>query len=277
MTRVLLCDGMGEYLPEEYQPSWLDISGGHDHTIALTTDGRLFGMGNPLRGRLLNNYLNIVDSRLILSNLSNVDWIHYFGPLSLDIGNISIQKVIASNEWSAILTTDGYIYSWGNNDHQRLGRGGPSIPPAKIDTNNTFRHMYLNNAPCGLAIDTRGDLWSWGNNHNGQLGRGALQTGSFPIERVREGVNGKGEIVQFPIITETDTPGFHLSREWLYSAMTGAFSLAIDADGRMWAWGLNQGNLGLGDLVTRLVPHEITAGPETWDEDIFLNLQNPEN
>ena len=86
-----------------------------------------------------------------------------------------------------------------------------------------------------LAVKNDGSLWSWGENHYGQLGNGTTVHMSIP--------NSIPEKIMNDVI----------------SVSAGQrYSLAINTDGSLWAWGLNShGQLGDGTITDRHVPVKI--------------------
>ena len=146
----------------------------------------------------------------------------------------------------------GTLYAWGDNSQGQLARN--------IDTKNSA----IATRPMGIkrvrvlgsgwnhvlaAIrpprTRRPEVWSWGFGIDGQLGIGPLlATGPFELYQVRE---------PFPLVED---------RVRHVQALTGgmAHSLALLQDGTGWAWGLNRdGQLGLGDQITRWAPFQITS------------------
>jgi alpha-tubulin suppressor-like RCC1 family protein len=87
-----------------------------------------------------------------------------------------------------------------------------------------------------------GTLYAWGSNGWGQLGDNGNADQNKPVQ-VNGGVNTWRQIA------------------------TGAFhTLAVRADGTLWAWGLNQnGQLGLGNTLNKAVPTQVGAAKD-WDK-----------
>jgi hypothetical protein len=103
-----------------------------------------------------------------------------------------------------------------------------------------------------LALKNDGSLWVSGDNEFGQLGLG--YTGN--------------EVYGEPIRLGTDT--------WKYVCAGSTFSFGIKTDGTLWSWGQNlQGQLGLGDLVDRNIPTEVTSyGTDNWTMIATSNAEN---
>ena len=76
-----------------------------------------------------------------------------------------------------------------------------------------------------VVIRRDGTLWAWGSNGNGQLGNGQTTDSSAPVE-----VTGFSNIVALSV------------------APDDSFTLALDANGKVWSWGANgSGQLGRND------------------------------
>ena len=101
----------------------------------------------------------------------------------------------------------------------------------------------MNNTAHGLAIDTEGRLWSWGRNDSGQLGRGTTNTAPGTATQWTPSRIARGSSVANADNSLVDLAGV----VWVNSIAGGSFSLAVNADGELWAWGHNEyGQLGNG-------------------------------
>ena len=116
----------------------------------------------------------------------------------------------------------------------------------KIDINgevseaNYFKLSIISDTDQGehtLGIDEQGNLWAWGRNENGELGNGTTtRSSSIPVQ-IKEG-------------TKFKKVG---SGHW--------YSLAIDEQGNLWAWGYNRnGQLGDGTTTNSSIPIQIKEG-----------------
>jgi len=92
-----------------------------------------------------------------------------------------------------------------------------------------------------LAVDVNGFVWSWGWNSMGQLGAGFTDPSLTPVQVFR------GEQTADP-----SDPTDYLARIIGISAgRSGEHSLALDADGYVYAWGrASEGQLGYGGIAT---------------------------
>ncbi|MDR1565001.1 MAG: S8 family serine peptidase [Oscillospiraceae bacterium] len=134
------------------------ISAGADYTIALKSDGTVYGFGDNWWGQLGNN-----------ASVTN------------DIGQptvvqmiISDVKAIAAGYNSPVmLKNDGTVWTCGKNSFGQLGHGtmGSDVyVPAQvtaIGSDIAAIGSALNHA---IAIKDDGSVWSWGQNQNGALG-----------------------------------------------------------------------------------------------------------
>ena len=127
----------------------------------------------------------------------------------------------------------GHMYAWGSNANGALtGTGtGNNATPTPIGDGRRWRSVHLNNTAHVIAIDAERNLWAWGRNEHGQVANGLFGIGA-------------GDHVRTPHLVEV--PG--RSNRWISSSAGGGFSLAVQSDGSLWAWGDNRwGQLGIGD------------------------------
>ncbi len=102
--------------------------------------------------------------------------------------------------------------------------------------------------PSGASLDTEPetspeDTWAWGANENGRLGDGTLTDRLTPVQVV--GAEGEGLLGPVEQISAGE-----------------AHTLALKADGTVWAWGANwPGTLGDGSTMDRNTPVQV-VGPD---------------
>ena len=147
---------------------------------------------------------------------------------------------VGSNNMMGI-TSDSYMYSWGDNTGGKLGINLNSTEApsrsAAIQIGNPAegaKWMSVSRASNhNLAIKSDGTLWGWGANDKGQLGSNDLVNRSSPFQ-INSGV-------------------------WKEAAASdlGA-SYAIDSSGKLWSWGANDiGQLGHIDQIHRSSPTQV--------------------
>ena len=233
------------------------IAGGGDHSLALKTDGTLWAWGH-------NNYGQ-------LGNGSNVDMAYDIGGLSTFVKVGSGYTAIAAGDGQSFaLKADHTLWAWGGNDgvtqktpmrigsgYVRIAAGGYHLLAQQADgTLWEFRYYYAQRVDNptkvlvgndyvtfsaggvhSLALKADGTLWAWGGNgyvsgnEYGQLGDGTNVEKTAPVQ---------------------------IGSGYAAVAAGGAHSLAMKADGTLWAWGNNKyGQLGDGTKVDKYSPVQV--------------------
>ena len=196
---------------------------GADHSLAFFNNSTVRAWGYNGFGQLGNGtttYSNIpVPVKIKIDTASSINL-------------TGVTAVAAGGFHSLALKKDGTVWSWGENTNGQLGNGtnvNATIAQA-VSTGQTGVASITGIAAGGshsLALDINGQVWAWGYNGNGQLGDGTLVDKNLPVK-----VTG----ITAPIIA---------------IAAGGAFSVAIDNTGAVWAWGYNGfGQLGVDPAVT---------------------------
>jgi alpha-tubulin suppressor-like RCC1 family protein len=137
----------------------------------------------------------------------------------------------------------------GSNGNGQFGNGTftSSSSPILIQQLENLPTEVATREYTSLAVKTDGTLWMWGSNQNGASGNGTVG-GNFAtaVEVILPTVPGNSP-------TRVATP----LRGGKHGIATGSGACAaIDRDGQVWTWGLNN-NGGLGDGTT--TPHYIPA------------------
>lgn len=137
-------------------------------------------------------------------------------------------EVAAGNSFSAVLKSNGTVWTWGLNNKGQLGDG--------TLTNNHISEPIANftdieHIAAGkehmLALKDDGTVWAWGNNNYGQLGNNTTSVSSTPVQ-VKVSDND-----YLTNIVAIDAGESH--------------SIALKDDGTVWVWGCNtNGRLGNG-------------------------------
>jgi alpha-tubulin suppressor-like RCC1 family protein len=146
-----------------------------------------------------------------------------------------VGAVVAGDNHTVALKSDGTLWSWGDNSQGQLGDG------TQIDRLSPVAVSGLTNVAAvaagalhTLAVKRDGSVWSWGNNAAGELGDGTTTRRLTPVQ-----VSGLTDVIAV--------------------AAGSSHSLALKTDGSVWSWGSNASRqLGNG-LVggSQLVPGQV--------------------
>ena len=165
-------------------------------------------------------------------------------------GDAATPTTIASGEAHSIaLRPDGTVWAFGSNFKFALGNGGNADSNAPVQVVGPGGAGYLSGITSVTAggvhsatLRSDGTVWTWGDNSSGDLGDGTTIDRSQPVQVL--GANGAGFLTSVAAI-----------------ASGSNFTLALKADGTVWAWGSNiNGQLGNGSFVESDTPVEV-SGP----------------
>jgi alpha-tubulin suppressor-like RCC1 family protein len=267
------------------------ISAGNTHSLALLTDGSILAWGFNFSAQLGNG----------TTESSNIP-VQVSGPEGNGILTDIISIAPHSGQFSLVLGKDGTAWTWGYNESGVLGQNHELMHefyPVQVkgpDGDNLLTGLTAvssgRNHAMGLHQD--GTVWSWGSNSSGQLGDGTRESKPFPVQVIApEGVgtlknvvalsagarhslalladgtvwawgdNNRGQLgvssipySYTPVQVESIEGGF-LSEVTAISA-GDQFSLALKADGTVWAWGQNEfGQLGDNTKTDRSIPAQV--------------------
>jgi alpha-tubulin suppressor-like RCC1 family protein len=200
------------------------ISANQDHSLAVSAGGKVFSWGSNLFGQLGNG---TNERKSIPSPISAVSF-----------GGKAVRDVKAGHYHSLARTADGNLYAWGDNNHGELGDGtnAAKAVPVRVSAPDgvTFAAIeasYDNS----FALTPAGKVYAWGWNYDGTLGIGApcnaQEVSKLPVQVAA---------LDSETITDISSKGIHC--------------LALTDDGRVYAWGSNEGGRlgigsGLGDRI----------------------------
>ena len=136
------------------------VSAGHDHTLAVGSDGHVYAWGDNSKGEL-------GDGSTINKNT----------PVRITendaIKGKTFIAVSAGTKFSVALASDGSVYTWGDNERGSLGNGSitDSSVPVKANLNVTITAISAGYSHA-MALSSSGTIYTWGDNEYGQLGNG---------------------------------------------------------------------------------------------------------
>jgi len=194
------------------------ISAGALHTLAVDNDGQAWAWGNGGDGSLGGGDYN---------------WSSIPKPVSVSTGMGFVSAVAAGTDHSLARCDDGTVWAWGTSTFGARGDGTSttSNTPQLVDALSRVDGVDAGSR-FSLALSD-GKVWAWGQNLVGQLGDGTNTTC----------VAGNSCSLSPQQVEEEET-----LLEGVISVAAGEnFSLALKADGTVWAWGHGgYGNLGNG-------------------------------
>ncbi len=208
----------------------LAISTGGSHTLALKSDGTVWGWGQNSYGQAGKDVTTTVSP-----------------PVQL-IGLRGIIALAAGDSHSLALKNDGTVWGWGLNSNGQLGDGTTkqSFTPVQVKGAGGAGVLADIIAVTGagshsVALKSDGTVWAWGLNSSGQLGDGTTTDSATPVQ-----VKGSGGAGFLTGVTSIDSDG--------------NFSLALKNGGTAWIWGDNSsGQLGNGTTANSSIPVQVSG------------------
>jgi alpha-tubulin suppressor-like RCC1 family protein len=252
--------------------SWVSVSAGTDHTVAINADGTVWAWGNNGFGQLGDGTTTQKTSPVRIagagSDVANIAAgsghtlaIKHSGELwgwgASGVGQLGCggscgstlapQRIGSSNEWLAVAAgqgsslgamSDGTVWAWGLNNYGQLGDGTITTRtvPVKILWKGDFWREVGGGSSHSAALKSDGTLWTWGGNADGQLGDKSNQDKHMPQK-----------------IGDNRWAGLGIGRH----------SMAVKSDGTLWGWG--NGTIGqLGNGVTASKNYPVVVGGSPW-------------
>ena len=221
-------------LPEDF--TYVQVSAGDQYSLALGSDGYVYAWGLNNVGQLGNGTISgRYDKNPVPTRVRDPA-----SPSDTSKGLKAIQ--VSAGRWHSLaVDTDGNAWAWGSNSSGVLGNeDSNSYSPVLVQfpkDADTESAIQISQVSAGLyhslAVDSKGYVWAWGSNDCGQLGNGTIrgQHDKNPVPtRVRDPDSPSDTSKGLKAI-QVSAGGFH--------------SLAVDKNGKTWAWGQNsRGQLG---------------------------------
>ncbi|GAB1604494.1 E3 ubiquitin-protein ligase HERC2-like [Argonauta hians] len=257
----------------QYVVKKVAVHSGGRHALALTVDGKVFSWGEGDDGKLghgnrsrcirLRPVLALKSKRVrdiacgsshsaaIISNGDLYTWgLGEYGRLGhgdtttqlkpkqvMALAGLRVKQVACGSRdaQTLALTEEGFVYSWGDGDFGKLGRGGSegcSVPHV-IDRLTDLNVCQIEcGAQFSLALTKSGGVWTWGKGDYFRLGHGTDTHIRKP--KFVEGLKGK---------------------KIVHVAVGALHCLAVTDTGQVYAWGDNDhGQQGNGSTTVNRKP-----------------------
>ncbi|MGO8669784.1 MAG: fibronectin type III domain-containing protein [Capsulimonadaceae bacterium] len=200
-----------------------EIAGGAYHSLALQPGGVVWAWGENSTGQLGNGSTSNSDVSVQVSQST---------------GLTNATSIAAGGYHSLAIQQGGAVWAWGDNFWGELGNNSTTNSSVPVPvTGLTGITAIAGGGYHSLALQSDGSVWAWGFNAYGQVGLPALS----PIESTVP-----VEIAGLTGITAIAGGGDH--------------SLALRADGTVWAWGYNNdGQLGNGTTNSAYIPAAVSG------------------
>ncbi|MBX9734143.1 MAG: T9SS type A sorting domain-containing protein, partial [Chitinophagaceae bacterium] len=142
--------------------NWKNLAVGAGNTIAIKTDGTLWGWGN-------NGYLQLGSSTGL-----------QYTPLQIGSSN-GWQNISSGDNHTLAINADGFLYVCGINNYGQLGLGNTifTLPFSPVGSANDWQSVS-GGLEHSVAIKADGSLYTWGRNIEKQLGDGTTTTRTVP-------------------------------------------------------------------------------------------------
>ncbi len=219
--------------------TYVQVSAGDEHSLALGSDGYVYAWGLNRYGRLGNNTSG--------NNLYSSVPVRVRDPASRDDASKGLQaiQVSAGGSHSLAVGSDGYAYAWGYNNNGQLGDNiarnstAPMLVRDPASPNDSSKGLKATQVSAGgshsLAVGSDGNAYAWGSDYYGQLGDGTTSSRNAPVR------------VKTP--DRKTYPDLPADFTYLQVSAGNAHSLAVGSDGNAYAWGYNgNGQLGNGTI-----------------------------
>ena len=159
----------------------------------------------------------------------------------------NVSQISCGNNHSAVVSSDGSVYTWGKNDYGQLGLGENSDPmvitPERV---KGLEGVKIKSVKCGFyhtaALSEDGEVFTWGWGGNWMQGAGALGHGDKNTHHephIVEALLDDGLVID-----EIECGKAH--------------TVARTDNGELWTWGKGEyGRLGNGGSADQLLPEPV--------------------
>lgn len=188
-----------------------DFCCGRMHTLAVTSDGKLFAWGWNDGGQIGDNSTTHRSSPVQIGTSTN--W----------------KSVFAADNCSFAIKTDGTLWAWGSNAGHQLGVGTSVVSyssPVQVGSGMTWKQVFNTSTGKTVGITTNGNMFAWGSNPYG------ISSGAYSSPML-VGSNNYRYHASLPqqCAVQSDTLDFNYNQ---YSGYLGSFF--IDTSGNVGAY-----------------------------------------
>jgi len=220
-------------------------------------------------------------------------------------GKPYIVKINAVNKFVYYITSDGELYTWGNNESGNIGNGttNDQTTPYLVGINGKIKNVVSHHLGKNVfAITEDGKLYSWGDNSFGQVGNGKSGYNEKQLTPYLVEISDKIK----DVVSSYDETIYAITEEgklysWGYNVVgqvgkgtnehfqatpylvdikgkiknvvpsKGKYVIAITEDGKLYSWGKNNhGQIGDGKaddsgISNQLTPHLVEINSKVKD------------
>jgi len=214
------------------------IAGGQNHTVALKSDGTVWSWGSNSSGQLGDG---TTTNRSYPVQIKTSESTYLSNIIAIGAGLV----------YTAVLKSDGTVWSWGLNSYGQLGDGTTTnrLYPVQAKTSESVYLTGITSIETGLnhtvALKSGGAVWATGYNGDGRVGDGTNVSKSY--------------FVQVKISESAFLTGVTMIEAG------GRQTFAMKGDGSVWAWGSNVfGQLGDGTTVSKVFAVQVKTSESTY-------------
>lgn len=220
---------------------WFSVSSGYGYTLALKTDGSVWGWGLNDQGQLGSlNYINYSTPVQIAGQYSAWQGISAGGNFAIAFGNLQdfLTPSPTPSPTSTPTNSPTPTTTTSPTPSATLIASPTPTPSASVASSPTPTSTAF---PSPTPSPTSGKLYLWGSNVEGQLGNDSVIQVNFPSEIYGDGT------------------------DWIFGAVGGKQGGAIKTDGSLYMWGQNdKGQLASNNTVNFSVPSQIISSNKEW-------------
>jgi alpha-tubulin suppressor-like RCC1 family protein len=156
--------------------SFTQVSAGHDHSLALASDGTIYAWGMGSDGQLGNGTTTNSTVPVAVTTTGT------------PMAGKTITSISAGYYHSLALASDGTVYAWGGGSDGQLGNSttaDSSVPVAVTTSGTPMSGKTITAISAGyshsLVLASDGTVYAWGLGTNGRLGNSSSSSSNKPV------------------------------------------------------------------------------------------------